>query len=141
MRGISVIVVFDRTGEKILLCKRTKEPYRGLYDFVGGKCERDEDALNCAYRELREETGIDREAIRLEHIMDFAYHTTGWCVQVFSGQLLRTVTLVEEINPLSWVSVHEDFFDTAQYAGEGYIGHVLSHLRMQLFAPGGFSNA
>ena len=32
------------------MCKRTKEPYKGMYNLVGGKKEKENDSLNAAYR-------------------------------------------------------------------------------------------
>ena len=58
MQGLNVIWVFNPTGEQVLMCKRHKEPYKGLYNLVGGKIEPNEDGLVAAYRELAEETGI-----------------------------------------------------------------------------------
>lgn len=49
------IVVFDKDKEKVLFCKRKKEPFKGLYNFVGGKVESGETSDAAAYRELQEE--------------------------------------------------------------------------------------
>ena len=54
MKKYNVIVVFDKNMNKTLMCKRTKEPYMGMYNLVGGKIEKDNDGLNEAYRELYE---------------------------------------------------------------------------------------
>ena len=53
---MNVIVVFDKKMENTLMCKRTKQPYMGMYNLVGGKIEKENDGLNEAYRELQEET-------------------------------------------------------------------------------------
>ena len=37
MRGYNVIVVYNENADKILMCKRKKDPYKGLANFVGGK--------------------------------------------------------------------------------------------------------
>lgn len=34
---MNAIVIFDKNLEKTLMCKRTKEPYMGLYNLVGEK--------------------------------------------------------------------------------------------------------
>ena len=57
---MNVIVVFDKNVQKTLMCKRTKEPYMGMYNLVGGKIEKENDGLNEAYRELEEETNIKK---------------------------------------------------------------------------------
>ena len=58
MRGYNVIVVYNENADKILMCKRKKDPYKGLANFVGGKIEKNENGLDAAYRELEEETTI-----------------------------------------------------------------------------------
>ena len=60
MKKMNVIVVFDEKFENTLMCKRTKEPYMGMYNLVGGKIEKENDGLNEAYRELEEETNIKK---------------------------------------------------------------------------------
>lgn len=131
MKGVTGILVYSPGGGSLLLCKRTLEPYKGLYDLIGGKCETTETGINSAYRELYEETGITAADIELTHVMDFAYQQTQWLVQVFSGTLMRDVPLEEKINPLYWSGLDENFYDLHTFAGEGYIGHILTHLKMQ----------
>ena len=67
MRKLNLIVVFSTNLDKVLFCIRAKEPYKGLYNFVGGKVENGETNDDAAYRELFEETGISREDIELDH--------------------------------------------------------------------------
>ena len=74
MQGYNVIVVYNEAVNKLLMCKRTHEPYMGLSNFVGGKIEPGEDGLTAAYRELEEETAITRADITLTHFIDFTYH-------------------------------------------------------------------
>ena len=37
MRNYNVIWVFNPSADKVLMCKRSKDPYKGLYYLVGGK--------------------------------------------------------------------------------------------------------
>lgn len=135
MQSISVVVLYDQDGGCLLFRRRTSDPYYGLLDFVGGKCKGGENGMGCAYRVLQEKAGIEKEQIGLQHVMDFAYHTTQWCVQVFCGRLEAALPIAEG-ERLTWLDKEQDFFDEARFAGEGYIGHILAHMRMQLFAPG-----
>ena len=73
MKKLNVIIVFDKNEENILMCKRSKEPYKGLFNLVGGKVEENESELDAAYRELEEETGIKSTDIKLTHIMNMQY--------------------------------------------------------------------
>ena len=76
MKKLNVIIVYDKTEEKILMCKREKEPYKGLFNLVGGKLEKDEEEYTAAYRELQEETGISSNDIKLTHIIISIITTT-----------------------------------------------------------------
>ncbi len=130
MQGYNLIAVFSPDGQKMLMCRRIKEPYKGLMNFVGGKIEPDEDSEAAAYRELFEETGICRQDIELVHLMDFSYPLDPCYVEVFAGQLKREVSVSGEENPLFWSGLDCDFFDMSKYAGEGNIGHIMEHIKL-----------
>lgn len=130
MQGYNLIAVFSPDGEKMLMCRRIKEPYKGLINFVGGKIEPNESGEDAAYRELFEETGITREDIGLLHLMDFSYPLDPCYVEVYAGQLKREVSIHGDENPLFWSSMDCDFFDMAQYAGEGNIGYIVEHIKL-----------
>jgi hypothetical protein len=42
MKKYNVIVIFNKEMTKTLMCIRTKEPYIGMYNLVGGKVESDD---------------------------------------------------------------------------------------------------
>ena len=92
MRKLNLIVVFSKNLDKVLFCLRAKEPYKGLYNFVGGKVEEGETNDEAAYRELFEETGISRNDIELDHFMDLNYFKYGNNLQVYYGILQHYVT-------------------------------------------------
>ena len=111
MKKYNVIVVFDKDLNKTLMCKRTKEPYKGMFNLVGGKIERENDGLNEAYRELNEETNITSEDISLIHFMNIEYVVFDKLIEVYYGILNKAVNLIEEVNKLEWVSINDNFFD------------------------------
>lgn len=130
MQGYNLIVVFSADGEKMLMCERIKDPYKNLKNFVGGKIESGENGIDAAYRELFEETGITREDIGLVHLMDFSYPLDPCYVEVYAGQLKRDVQIKGEENPLFWSGLDGNFFDMREYAGEGNIGHIMEHVKL-----------
>lgn len=130
MQGYNLIVVFSPDREKMLMCRRIKEPYKGLINFVGGKIEPGESGSHAAYRELFEETGISDRDIKLIHLMDFSYPLDPCYVEVYAGQLIHDAALKGDENPLFWSGLDCDFFDMKQYAGEGNIGHIMEHVKL-----------
>jgi 8-oxo-dGTP diphosphatase len=126
MKKFNVIMVFNKTEDKVLMCLRAKDPYKGLYNFVGGKIEEGENDMSAAYRELFEETGISAEDIALVRLMDFSYNISNVELRVFAGKLNKDKKVVDEVNPLVWIDVGENFFDSSRFAGEGICGHMLA---------------
>ncbi len=96
LRKLNLIVIFRKNLDEALFCIRAKEPYKGLYNFVGRKVEKGESNDDAAYRELYEETGISKNDIKLDHFMDLNYFKYGNNLQVYYGILEHDVTLVEE---------------------------------------------
>lgn len=132
MRKLNLIVVFDKNLEKSLFCIRAKEPYKGMYNFVGGKVEDGEDNDVAAYRELFEETGISKSDIKLDHFMDFNYYKYDNNLQVYYGILENEVKLVEEKNKLEWVTIDDGLLDKKKFAGNYNIPHMIEQIKVFL---------
>ena len=132
MRKLNLIVVFDKSLNKALFCIRAKEPYKGLYNFVGGKVEKDESNDKAAYRELFEETGISHNDIELDHFMDLNYFKYENNIQVYYGILKHDVNLVEEKNKLEWVVINEELVNNKKFAGNYNIPHIIRQIKTYL---------
>ena len=132
MKKYNVIVIFNKEINKTLMFKRTKEPYIGMYNLVGGKIEKENDGLNEAYRELVEETNISKNDVELKHFMNIEYVSFNKSLEVYYGTLNKEVELVEEVNKLEWVDINDNFFDMTKYAGEGNIGHIIEEIKIEL---------
>ena len=130
MKKLNVIMVYNNEENKILMCKREKEPYKGKFNLIGGKVEKNENELHAAYRELQEETGITDKDITLTHIMNFQYKMQDMELEVYAGKLNKKVDLIEELNKLYWIDKNENFFDLEKYAGEGNIGHMVQQVEI-----------
>lgn len=128
MRRYNLIVVYDQNEQKLLMCKRKKEPYKDMLNFVGGKIEPGETDEEAAYRELFEETGISSDNIVLTHIMNFIYHLSENELDVYAGKLKASVSLREEENKLFWIDRSENFCDMTRFAGECNIEHILKQV-------------
>ena len=125
MRKLNLIVVFNTDLSKGLFCIRAKEPYKGKYNFFGGKVEKGESNDEAAYRELFEETGISKNDIELDHFMDLNY-------LVYYGILKHDVNLVEEKNKLEWIKLNEKLLDNDKFGGNYNIPHIIAQIKVFL---------
>ena len=123
---MNCIVVFNKDKDKVLFCKRKKEPFKDRLNFVGGKLEPGETSEDAAYRELQEETGITRRQIRLFRLMDLTYYYQDFILEIYVGRLNEDVVLKEETNPLLWLPLDEDYTDRERFAGEQNIAHIIN---------------
>ena len=133
MKKLNLVLVLNKENNKILMCKREKEPYKGKLNLVGGKVEENENELKAAYRELNEETGITKEDITLNHIMNFQYESPNMELEVYAGKLNKEINLVEEVNKLYWIDKNENFCDLERFAGEGNIWHILKQVEKNIY--------
>lgn len=79
---------FVLNGDDVLLMKRSpqRRVFPNQYNGVGGHIERDEEPLNGAVREIKEETGLDVYDVRLRAIYNIdAGQATGIVLFVFSA--------------------------------------------------------
>jgi 8-oxo-dGTP diphosphatase len=110
--GAAVMLRASDDGPEILLAQRPPgEALAGFWEFPGGKLEAGETALHAVVREVREELGVDIEAIELmaeethlyphglQVVLSFVRCTapTGQ-LQSLDGQAFRWV-LLTEVNP------------------------------------------
>lgn len=130
MQGYNVLMIYNTDMDRLLMCKRLKDPYKGLSNLVGGKIESGETGMEAAYRELLEETGIGKEDVALHHLMDFTYHLQHCYVEVYAGKLKHDVPVSGDENELYWSDLNQNFFDTTRFAGEGNIGHMVEQVKL-----------
>ncbi|WP_127578877.1 NUDIX hydrolase [Paenibacillus koleovorans] len=130
MQGYNVVMVYNKEMDRLLMCIRRKNPYKGLSNLVGGKIEIGEPGIEAAYRELEEETGITYADIVLYHLMDFKYYFHPCYVEVYVGRLKRDVVVSGDENELYWSELTPDFFDMTLYGGEGNIGHMIEQVKL-----------
>ena len=130
MQGYNVILLYDMNIERLLLCKRKKDPYIGMINLIGGKIEHGENGMDSAYRELLEEANIRKDAVVLFHVMDFKYYMSDCYIEVYAGKLKYDVEACGDENELFWSGLDCDYFDMEKFAGEGNIGHMVEQVKI-----------
>ena len=133
MRTVNIIIAYNLDRSKVLMLLRQENPYLGLYNFPGGKVEKNETILESCYRELAEETGITANQITLNHAMTFCYNFLDYELAIAVGEIDESVKLTPERHPLTWISTNEDFEDRKRFAGDGNIQHILDVLKYSEF--------
>ena len=131
MKKMNVIVVFDNKLENTLMCKRTKEPYMGMYNLVGGKIEKENDGLNEAYRELEEETSLIAKGLKLICVSDDMtdtshYVTAGFLVNCYEGEIkaMEPETILE----WKWFDIDnlpENMYKPSKVVIEKYLNNII----------------
>ena len=105
--GASVLPIRDG---KVLLAKRGREPYKGMYDIIGGFMEADEAPEDAAIREAKEETGLDVKITRLLGIYVDRYGEDGdytlnihYIAEVLGGEMQA----MDDIVGLEWIPIED----------------------------------
>jgi ADP-ribose pyrophosphatase YjhB (NUDIX family) len=96
-------------GDRVLLARRAKEPFKGRWDIPGGFLEVGEHPLDGLRRELREETGLDVEPLEFLGVwMDrYGGESTAeatlnfyWTARVAGGEAAPA----DDVDDLRWFS-------------------------------------
>ncbi len=67
---INTIFTIDKGQVKVLLIKRTNEPYKGMWSLVGGTMYNNEKLIDAAARELKEKANIENIKLIKSEIFD-----------------------------------------------------------------------
>lgn len=123
----NLVLVFDQGMNRILMCKRSKAPYQGLLNLVGGKVEYGEDSLAAAYRELEEETSISGAVITLTHLMDLTYYLHNRVLEVYVGRMKTDILVSSSENKLIWLPIQDFRVCNGWTAGNGNVERIIDY--------------
>lgn len=125
LRVGSSAVIFDQTGEKILLMQRSDN---GQWCLPGGGLDAGEDVETCIIREVREETGLTARVIKLVGVYSTPHRITEYAdgnrIQIIALHFLAErvsgeLTLNDEALALGYFALDElDALDLMQHHRE-----------------------
>ena len=100
-------LVFITRGDQVLLLRGStgKRIWADKYNGIGGHIERDEDIYSAAMREVREETGLEVEDLRLVGLINIdGDQPTGIMLFVFTAQSRSGEPIPSEEGALEWIA-------------------------------------
>jgi len=100
------IIVFNGDSTIIVTTKY------GNHSFPKGKRHKREDELQCAWRELEEETGLTKKNVEIitDEIIDEFSSKDNLCIRYFIGNLIEEKELSfdpKELKEIRWMKVHD----------------------------------
>ena len=96
--------------DKILLVKRDTVPFKGYWALPGGRMDPGETLEQTVVREVKEETGLDVQVVRVigEYVekgvkdeVEYEYYPTCFLVKVAGGEIRRQESEIQEIQLFS----------------------------------------
>jgi 8-oxo-dGTP diphosphatase len=100
-------LVFITRGDKILLLHGSpaKKIWRNKYNGIGGHIERAEDVYSAARREVKEETGLDVDRLRLCGLIniDSDHESSGIMLFVFTAESQSGDPVSSDEGALEWI--------------------------------------
>ncbi|WDC83802.1 NUDIX hydrolase [Caloramator sp. mosi_1] len=102
--GVGIVAVQE---DNVLLVRQYRRPFDEIiYEIPAGKLEKGEEPLNCAFRELEEETGFKALDMKL---MTSIYTSPGFCTEklyiYFCDKMIKTKTNFDEDEYLELIKV------------------------------------
>ena len=118
--------VLSPDGRRVLLVHRNRRPgdaHLGKYNGLGGKLDPGEDVVACMRREIREEAGLECDALLLRGTISwpgFGKHGEDWFGFIFLVETWTGEPLAENAEgTLSWVEV-ERVLELPLWEGDRY---------------------
>ena len=116
---VAVAIIKNKHNEVLVALRQDHQHQGGLWEFPGGKVEKDEAVYEALCREINEELGLTILSaiplMELEHqYSDKAVHLDIWCVDKFEGKAQG-----REGQTIRWISVadlNESNFPVANVA-------------------------
>lgn len=100
-------LVFITRGDNVLLLRGSpqKRIWANKYNGIGGHIERDEDVYSAAMREVREETGLEVESLRLCGLINIdSNQSSGIMLFVFVGESPSGDPIPSDEGSLEWIA-------------------------------------
>lgn len=123
-KGRTVAAIVEFSNGKILLVRRSTQPFKGYWALPGGKVDVGETVEQAVVREVKEETGLDVEIMKktgeyhekgIQNGLEYDYHPACFLVRPKGGKFVRQESEIEQISLFSFDEIPERLaFEHAQ---------------------------
>ncbi len=100
-------IIYRTDGRFILARKKSGKPLAGLWEFPGGKCEKDETPEDALSREIAEELGIDILVDSLHTSYEYPINERHISFVFLKANYQGGVIRLSDHDALAWVTVQE----------------------------------
>jgi len=109
----TVCFLIDSSNNTILLLERANEPMSRMLTGVGGKTHFEEDINGSCIREIKEETGLDAQNLKLHGVIKTILdgHNSSWILFIYSTTAFSGNQIDCPEGKLHWISI-DKIFDT-----------------------------
>ncbi len=106
-----VIAIMTKDG-KLLVTKRKMEPFKGMYWFLGGFIEENENHEDALIREVKEESGFDVEIRDYIGTSKTKYKNSFYQISIFKSEIVGGSKKIQkkEIEEIKWMDT-DDFIE------------------------------
>ena len=123
-KGRTVAAIVEFSNGKILLVRRSTQPFKGYWALPGGKVDAGETVEQAVVREVKEETGLDVEIMKktgeyhekgIQNGMEYNYYPACFLVRPKGEKFIRQESEIEQISLFSFDELPERLaFEHAQ---------------------------
>lgn len=104
MKKIHVAAAVIRKGDKILATQRGYGPFKGGWEFPGGKLEAGETPQNALVREIREELDANINVGKFIERIEYDYPAFHLTMDCFWAELVSASIVLKEHDSAKWLS-------------------------------------
>ncbi len=110
MKQIHVVAAIIKKDNKILIAKRLKGEFKGLWEFPGGKIEPQENALEALKREIKEELEIDITINKHFMQIEYDYPSFHLIMDCYLCSIHQEIITLHDHEEIKWIDInhHED---------------------------------
>lgn len=106
METIRVAVGIAIQNQKVFVTQKGYGPYKGYYEFPGGKIEPNETPVSALIREMKEELEVDITDIQFFDVFEYELDHVHYRIHAFFYQCKEEFVLTEQLK-IEWIPLSQ----------------------------------